>query len=293
MVESVSMSLSRFLNTLSTTANSVGQIFDNGQRLVNNVNNIINDFSTPWRILTGRRTSSIPFGAESPTQTFTTGTWISDQSDDWRVRISIPPLSQFESSPILAPLRLSNNSMVWPLTPQVMINHSASYNSMTPTHTNYPFPVYQNSQVEDITISGDFPVENEEDGRYWIAAVHFMRSITKMFYGQSSLNGTPPPITRLNGYGGFVFKDLPVVVKLFTMDLPNGVDYIKVPVSGSGTVDLSVGTTTINSSGNFVYVPTLSMMSVTLGIAPSRDDVRQFSLDRFVRGDYISEGKFI
>ena len=287
------MSLSNFLNTISTTANSIGQIFENGQNLVNNVNSIINDFSNPWRILTNRRSGSIPVGAESATQVFTTGTWVSDQSDDWRVRISIPPLPQFQSSPIFAPLRLSNNAMVWPVTPQVMVNHSATYNNMTPTHTNYPFQVYQHSQVEDITISGDFPVENEDDGRYWIAAVHFMRSMTKMFYGESTLRGSPPAVTRLNGYGGFVFKDLPVVVKLFTMDLPNGVDYIKVPISDAGSLDLSTGLTSIASSGNFVYVPTLSMITVTLGIAQSRDDTRRFSLDRFVRGDYISEGKFI
>lgn len=275
-----------FLNTVSTTINTVGTILDTGQRIASIFNG---DFSNPLSIASSIRSGGLPTGAESAVKVFNIGTWRANDTTDWRVRLSVPPLPGFDSSNILSPLYESNNSMVWPLTPQVMINHSASYTNLNPAHTNYAYPVYQNSQIEDITITGDFPVESQADGRYWIAAVHFLRSVTKMFYGSgSSFRGTPPPILRLNGYGDFVFKDLPVVVKLFTMDLPNGVDYIKVPINGP--VDAN---SEITTSGNMAYVPTLSMMSVTLGVAYSRDDTRQFSLDKFVRGDYISQGKFI
>ena len=279
-----------FLTTVSTTATSTGDVFENSQRPGPVT---LADSTDPAEALSQQRAASIPVGAESPVEVFTTATWKPDQGSDWRIRLSIPPIASFEQSPILDPLKFSGNSMVWPLTPQVMLNHSATYNNMTPTHSNYPFHVYQSSQVEDITITGDFPVENENDGRYWIAAVHFMRSMTKMFYGESSNRGLPPPISKLNGYGGFIFKNLPVVIKLFTVDLPNGVDYIKVPILNAESIDLTTGQTTINSTGEYVYVPTLSTISATLAIAPSRDDVRRFSLDRFVKGDYISEGKFI
>jgi hypothetical protein len=279
-------SIKNFLNTVSTTINTVGTILDTGQRIASVFNG---DFSNPLSIASSIRSGGLPLGAEGAVKVFNIGSWRANDTADWRVRLSVPPLPGFDSSNILAPLYESNNSMVWPLTPQVMINHSASYTNLSPAHSNYAYPVYQNSQIEDITITGDFPVENQADGRYWIAAVHFLRSATKMFYGaNSSLRGTPPPILKLNGYGDFVFKDLPVVVKLFTMDLPNGVDYIKVPITGP--VD---SYSEISTTGNMAYVPTLSMMSVTLGVALSRDDTRQFGLDKFVRGDYITQGKFI
>ena len=49
--------------------------------------------------------------------------------------------------------------------------------------------LYQNSQVNAMTIIGDFFVENEKEGQYWVAATHYLRSITKMAYGASSNAG--------------------------------------------------------------------------------------------------------
>jgi hypothetical protein len=283
------MSLNEFLTVQTTTAASAGTPLENGQAVNTRTGGLV-DTSDPAAFMSTTRSASLPVGAESPTQTYTTGSWASDTGEDWRVRISLPALPGYDSSPILAPLRNSNNSMVWPITPQVILNHSASYNSLTPVHSNYSYPIYQNSHLEDIQIFGEFPVENEDDGRYWIAAVHFMRSITKMYYGvNSSLRGAPPPVVKLNGYGGFIFKDIPVVVKLFTVDLPNSVDYIKVPISNSVSLDLGSNITV----GDFAYVPTLSTISVQLALAPSRDSVRQFSLESFIKGDYIPGGRYI
>ncbi len=280
------MSIMNFLNTVSTTINTIGSIVATGQNIVRVFNG---DYSNPASLASALRGGSLPMGAETSMQVYNVGTWRATATDDWRVRLSIPPQPGYENSPILQPLYESNNSMVWPLTPQVMINHSASYTNLTPAHNNFQFPVYQNSHIEDITVTGDFPVETQADGKYWIAAIHFLRSITKMYYGAgSSFRGAPPPVTKLNGYGDFIFKDLPVVVKMFTMDLPNGVDYIKVPIDGPFD-----STTEYTTSGNVAHVPTLSSISVTLGVAYSRDDVRSFSLDNFVRGDYITQGKFI
>lgn len=278
--------IKNFLNTVSTTINKVGTILDAGQRIASVFNG---DYSNPISMASAMRSGNLPVGAESAMRVYNTGTWRANTTDDWRVRLGVPPLPGFESSPILKPLYESNNSMVWPLTPQVILSHSANYSNLSPAHTNYPFPIYQNSQVDDINISGEFPVETQADGRYWLAAVHFLRSVTKMYYGSSSpFRGAPPPVIRLNGYGDFAFKDVPVVVKLFTVDLPNSVDYIQVPIDGPADAYSDLKT-----SGNMAYVPTLSTLTVILGIAYSRDEVRQFSLESFVRGDYITQGKFI
>ena len=76
-------------------------------------------------------------------------------------------------------------------------------------------------------------VEDATQGLYWIAAVHYLRSLTKMFTGSDPKAGNPPPVVFLNGYGNYVFKNVPVVVTNFTCTLPNDCDYIGVNVVGS------------------------------------------------------------
>jgi hypothetical protein len=181
--------------------------------------------------------------------------------------------------------------MVFPTTPQILVTHAANYNSLQPTHSNYAYPIYQSSSVEDITITAEFPVENELDGRYWIAAVHFLRSVTKMFYGNSSYTGAPPPLVHLSGYGDFVFNKTPCVIKLFTLDLPDNVDYIQVPMSNSLDLSSTPELTRTNVPGGYSYVPTLSRLNITIAPTYSRDKTRSFSLDTYVQGGYIGGGQ--
>jgi hypothetical protein len=141
---------------------------------------------------------------------------------------------------------------------------------LTPTHSNYPFNIYEGSQVDQITITGEFTCENAREAEYWIAAVHYLKSITKMAYGESSNNGSPPPIVKLNGYGDYVFNNVPVVVSQFNVTLPPDVDYINAGVGFNGS-----------------YAPTKSEIAVTLMPQYSRDKVNKFSLDEFVSGGYI------
>ena len=54
-----------------------------------------------------------------------------------------------------------------------------------------------------------------------------------MFTGSDPKAGNPPPIIFLNGYGNYVFKNVPVVVTSFSTTLSNDTDYIGVPVVGS------------------------------------------------------------
>jgi hypothetical protein len=128
--------------------------------------------------------------------------------------------------------------------------------------------------VNAMTIIGDFFVENEMEGRYWVAATHYLRSITKMAYGASSNAGSPPPVVKLNGYGDYVFKDVPVAVQMFTVELPNDVDYIQVGIGENGT-----------------WVPTRSSFSVVVQPIYSRKSVTDFSLDAFVNGAYVVDKK--
>jgi len=209
-------------------------------------------------------------GANRLTGNFVTGQWDTGSNTDWRVRLSLPPTSPYTDSLLLEPLK-ETNGLVFPYTPTVMISHSAKYNAIEPTHSNYPFPVYTSSAVDTMTISGEFTVENSREAEYWIAAVHFLKSITKMAYGETSNQGNPPPVVKLNGYGDYVFKDVPVVITNFTLNLDPEVDYIE--AYGIGP--------------NGSWAPSRSTLSLQLMPTYSRDKVNKFSLDTFVSGEYL------
>ena len=201
---------------------------------------------------------------------------VSDASD-WRVSISIPDVI-LDNGDILAPLRESSgssafntgNRMIFPFNPTVLLSHSANYSQIQPTHTNYPYNAYENSQVDAITITGEFYQENENDAKYWIACLHFLRSATKMFYGNSSPLGNPPVVCRLNGYGKHILNNMPVVITNFTTDLPVDVDYIQCTVNGLPN-----------------YVPTQSSITVTLQPQYARRSQSGFSLNQYASGGHI------
>ena len=214
--------------------------------------------------------------------------WINDNNDspqveaevkednaDWRVRLSLP--LTYQDPAIFKPLVVTNG-LVFPYTPNVILSNSASYNAIKPVHSNYPFFAYQNSQAEQITITGDFTVEKEYEATYWLAAVHYLRSISKMSYGTGSKDiGSPPPVVKLNGYGKHVFNDVPVVLINFSTELSNDVDYISVEMNGVKS-----------------HVPVRSTITVQLQPLYSRSTVQRFNLNDFINGKYITAfGKFI
>jgi|TARA_B110000977_G_scaffold142350_1_gene180577 hypothetical protein len=197
---------------------------------------------------------------------------------DWRVSISVPSL--FHVGNVIKPLldngigatsaTATGNRMIFPFNPTVLLSHSANYAAVQPTHTNYVYNAYESSQVDAITLTGEFFQENQNDARYWIACLHFLRSATKMFYGNSKPLGAPPVVCRLNGYGKHVLNDIPVVITNFTTDLPVDVDYIECSVDGHPN-----------------YVPTQSSITVTLQPQYARRSQAGFSLNKFASGNMI------
>ena len=152
--------------------------------------------------------------------------------NDWRVRLSLSTWSSFQNSPVLAPLK-SAGGLIFPYTPQITMQSSAKYGSVSPTQTNYLFHYFQNSDPGSISITAPMHVEDSTQALYWIAAVHYLRSLTKMFAGSDPKAGNPPPIVFLSGYGNYVFHNVPVVITKFSCDLMNDCDYIQTNVVGS------------------------------------------------------------
>jgi hypothetical protein len=227
------------------------------------------------------------------TTTQTQATW-SVGNTDWRVRLNFPAAagSAFASgeASIMAPLFENGmNALIFPYTPTVSMTHTANYNSLDATHSNYQFLAYQNSKVEQITITGEFYCETGADAAYWIAAVHYLRSVTKMAFGDSSGDtGQPPPVLKLNGYGDYVFNNLPVVVKSFTVELPNDVDYISSGIwAGNDRTPRTANDGNATLAARVGYAPAKSTITVVVLPIYSRTQQRQFNLNEFVQGNYV------
>lgn len=192
------------------------------------------------------------------------------ESSDWRVRLRIPFDQIFPEAKTMFDPLIKTNGLIWPYLPNIKISTKANYKTENPIHNNFAYNFYQNSQVEDITIDGEFSVQNQSDGLYWIAATMFLRTATKMFYGQGSNAGNPPVICTLSGYGTQVFNNVPVVIKSFNVDLKDDVNYIQVNVNGTPT-----------------WVPAMSTISVQLSPMYNREVMRKFSLQRFAAGGEV------
>jgi hypothetical protein len=190
----------------------------------------------------------------------------SSSSNDWRVRLSMASAASFQGSPVLAPL-VAAGGLVFPYTPTITINSAAKYSSVETTHTNYTFQTFKNSDPGEISITAPMNVEDATQGAYWLASVHYLRSLTKMFAGNDQLAGNPPPIIFLNGYGSYVFENVPVVVTKFTCSLPNDCDYIT--VNGSDFASSGLGGLGGILSAVGSAVPGLSSVTNAIGAVSS------------------------
>lgn len=152
--------------------------------------------------------------------------------------------------------------------PTITVSTKADYSPINPTHSNYTTYSYKGSMVDDITISGEFSCETEADAYYWIAATTFFKTATKMFFGQGALAGNPPIICNLTGYGSSVFDKVPVIIKDFSVDLKDDVNYIK-----CSAID-----------GTNTWVPVLSTITVKVSPIYNRARLRKFSLEDYAKG---------
>ena len=182
---------------------------------------------------------------------------------DLRVKIKIP--LDYLRGPAEA-LKI-DGGVVFPFTPQIVVQSRATYGAVAPTHNNYAYYNYQNSQLDPISIVGTFSAQNEKDARYVLGAMHALRAITKMNFGNSKNAGAPPPVCRLDGYGDFQFNNLPVVIGSFFYTLNEDVDYI------------------MAGSDNKTRVPTRSEFTIECYPAFSRRDIATFDIDKFITGE--------
>ena len=245
--------------------------------------------------------AKLPPGAEGPMATNTQAAWSKRTNQtDWRVKLTLrknedmynfffgnAKTGDTSQTKLLGPLA-NDGGIVFPLTPSIIIQHQANYNALAQTHSNYPFYAYENSEPANLTIVGEFPVQNQSDAQYWVGTLHFLRSASKMFFGgdDTANRGNPPPILTLNGYGYHVFKNVPVIITSFTVELTQGVDYISTSQNNKiATPNQTSQTYTPNDSLPETWAPTQSIFTVQIQPVYSRDTIKKFSMRQFVDGN--------
>jgi hypothetical protein len=127
---------------------------------------------------------------------------------------------------IMLPLQ-ETDGVIFPYTPRIDMTYSADYNPTDLSHANYRAYFYRGSKVGEIVMNADFTAQDTKEADYLLATIHFFRSCTKMFYGQDTDRGAPPPLVFLSGLGDFQFNEHPCVISQFNYNLPSDVDYIR------------------------------------------------------------------
>ncbi|NJO58797.1 MAG: hypothetical protein HC836_10745 [Richelia sp. RM2_1_2] len=194
-------------------------------------------------VIQGLPNELVPTGVSDKTSKKTTAT---AQADDFRVRIRPKPGRESsiygprDKSSLMLPL-YNTGGVLFPYTPTISANFSVEYGVISPVHSIMDFYAYMRTPSPEFTISGQFSAQNTREAEYCLSVIHFFRTVTKMYFGQDSYKGTSipiglsPPVLLLNGYGTYMLNNLPVIIKNYTIELPNNVDYVKVNLQAPST----------------------------------------------------------
>lgn len=208
------------------------------------------------------------------------------KKDDLRVKIRVPVSDYFGWETTNGPNEelLKLGGIIFPYTPSISYEHKADYSPVNPTHSNFTQYFYKNSSITPISISGKFTVQNEKDAGVYLATVHLLRALTKMRSGGIQTgdpdSGAPPPVCRLDAYGDFMLKNVPVVITSFKLELPEGIDYFVLGKLNSGIYKQA-------------SVPTVSTISVTCNPVYSRNEMQKFSVTGWLRNADIRKAGYL
>ena len=182
--------------------------------------------------------------------------------------------NQFYFDGPASPLR-QHNGILFPYQPDITYSQSVNYSPYDMTHTNYTFNAYRNTPSPTIQMTVQFASITQEEGEYTLGALHFLRSVSKMFFGLNDLGGnpsagTPPPVLRFSAFGEQQFNNIPVVLESFSTTYDSGVDLKDI---------------------NGTQVPTLMNFFIGMSIQINPDRQKNvYSTHNFINGSGYKQG---
>jgi len=188
-----------------------------------------------------------------------------------------------DKASILSPLK-ERGGLVFPYTPNIFLQGQVDYDEHSQHGSNYPFYTYINSKPPTLPVQGQFTANTLEEAQYLLAIFHFLRSITKGYYGDSAVEqgfyGTPPPVMIFEYLGHYGFNKVPVIIRSFNFQLPDGVDYVPVRYKNP-----QIGEETVT------YMPTETDIMIEMVPQYTLKKLRKrFDLNAFTRGEDFNKG---
>jgi len=184
----------------------------------------------------------------------------------------------YYSSSLLDPLRTASGGglgIVFPYQPDITYQQSVNYSSYDLVHTNYSYNSYRNTPSPSIQLMAQFSSVTEGEAAYTLAVLHFLRSVTKMWFGLGDVSntptaGTPPPVLRFSSFGSQQFSDVRCVVANFSTTYDSNVD--------------------LKDYGG-QQVPTIMTFAIDLLVQNTPDRQKKvYSTSSFVRGSAYTQG---
>lgn len=175
-------------------------------------------------------------------------------------------------SELLQPLLETGGGILFENTPNISIAYGAQYSPVELSHTNYDYQSYGKTSITNITAVSKFTARTLYEADYMLAVIHFLRTFSKMGFGENDpYRGNPPAIMNFSAYGQYMINGTPVAIRNFTLQLPEHVDYVQ--------------------TSFMTQVPIYLELTIDLLPMPTPNRVKSdFSLDGFASGDLVRRG---
>ena len=243
-------------------------------------------------VATGNKTTSQGTAGDVAAGTTTNTTATAVGSNDSRVRIR-PFNSDIVRNQVYGPEDPTNllhilrdtNGLMFPYTPSISISQATEYRSVDLVHSIGDIAAYVRTPAPTLGITGTFTIQNQREGQYALAVLHFLRTMSKMYFGESARDtatktgtgvdktGLPPPVLVLQGYGDYILDNIPVIIK-----------------SHSYTFDKAANMVTFQNQRNTTtQMPDMFDIQVDLLVQQTPTHMRKtFDLDKFRTGELLA-----
>lgn len=219
---------------------------------------------------------------------------------DWRARLQVMRANKDEffgelkNDDLMHPLKV-DRGIVFQYQPSMFIAYAATYDTQVFQGSNYPLHTYMSSTPPTIPIQVQYSCTNQEEARYLLAMMQFLKVSTKSQFGEMAVMnnkvGRPPPVLEFSYLGPHGYDRVPVVINDVNYIMVNNVDYIPVShpaVKSEYHVSAFASENEQGGSATVTYVPTDIDMTITcLPQYSPRRIRRAFNLDDMRKGKNI------
>jgi hypothetical protein len=132
----------------------------------------------------------------------------------------------------------ATGGVLFPYTPTIAFSQAVNYTDLQLVHSNSDYPAYTRTPSVTLNVTGKFTVQNRQEGLYALAVIHFLRSVSKSYFGEtdaaSGKAGLPPPVLLFSAYGPYMFNRLRVILKSHSWTFDENMDMIAINIDAQG-----------------------------------------------------------